>query len=243
MKNTPFEVDILAIGAHPDDVELGCSGTLIKAVAQGQRVGICDLTRGELGTRGNADLRLQEAEAAGNVIGADFRINLGMPDGFFQNNPDSQLQIIRVIRACRPKVVLCNAPEDRHPDHGRGAALAATACFLSGLRKIETEWGGSAQPAYRPEVVLHYVQDHFLQPHVVIDITPFWDQKMKAILSFESQFYNPNSNEPDSPISSKEFLETVRGRALQMGRYIRATYGEGFVSSRPLGVTLPTLLR
>lgn len=229
------KVDILAIGVHPDDVELGCGGTLIKEVKNGRRVGICDLTQGELGTRGSADIRLVEAEAAREIIGADFRVNLGLPDGFIESNKLSQLKIIEVIRASQPDVVICNALQDRHPDHGRSAELEKVACFLSGLRRIETSFDGVEQTAWRPKVVLHYIQDRFLVPDIVIDITDCWDQKMKAILAFSSQFYDPKSNEPESAISSKEFLELQRGRGLQMGRYIGASFGEGFMSERPLG--------
>jgi N-acetylglucosamine malate deacetylase 1 len=229
------KVDILAIGVHPDDVELGCGGTLIKEVKNGRRVGICDLTQGELGTRGSADIRLVEAEAAREIIGADFRVNLGLPDGFIESNKLSQLKIIEVIRASQPDVVICNALQDRHPDHGRSAELEKVACFLSGLRRIETSFDGVEQTAWRPKVVLHYIQDRFLVPDIVIDITDCWDQKMKAILAFSSQFYDPKSNDPESAISSKEFLELQRGRGLQMGRYIGASFGEGFMSERPLG--------
>ena len=229
------KVDILAIGVHPDDVELGCGGTLIKEVKNGRRVGICDLTQGELGTRGSADIRLVEAEAAREIIGADFRVNLGLPDGFIESNKQSQLKIIEIIRASQPDVVICNALQDRHPDHGRSAELEKVACFLSGLRRIETSHDGVEQTVWRPKVVLHYIQDRFLVPDIVVDITDCWDQRMKAILAFSSQFYDPKSNEPESAISSKEFLELQRGRGLQMGRYIGASFGEGFISERPLG--------
>ncbi|HAW19454.1 MAG TPA: bacillithiol biosynthesis deacetylase BshB1 [Flavobacteriales bacterium] len=229
------KVDILAIGVHPDDVELGCGGTLIKEVKNGRKVGICDLTQGELGTRGSGALRLKEAEAAREIIGADFRVNLGLPDGFIENDKASQLKIIEVLRACTPDVVICNAPEDRHPDHGRSSDLEKVACFLSGLRRIETSIDGVEQSAWRPKVVLHYIQDRFLVPNIVVDVTDFWDQRMEAIQAFSSQFYDPKSNEPESAISSKAFLELQRGRGLQMGRYIGATLGEGFISERPLG--------
>lgn len=230
------KVDVLALGVHPDDVELSCSGVLLKCVDQGLKVGICDLTQGELGTRGSAALRLEEAEKARQILGAGFRINLGMADGFFEDNEANQRKIIEVIRACRPDVLLCNAPSDRHPDHGRSAQMQKVAAFLSGLRKIETFHEGKAQEAWRPKLVLHYIQDYFIEPDVVIDITPYWSRKMEAIMAFSSQFYNPKSNEPASAISSKEFLQVVEGRSQMFGRYIQVPHAEGFVSDRPLGV-------
>lgn len=230
------KVDILAIGAHPDDIELGCGGTLIKSVKQGLRVGICDLTQGELGTRGSGELRLEEAEKARQIIGADFRVNLGMADGFFEVNEENQRKLVEVIRACKPDVVLCNAPYDRHPDHGRSSDLESRACFLAGLRRIETEYNGESQQAWRPRLVLHYIQDRYIDPDVVIDVTDFWSDKMESIMAFASQFYNPDSKEPMSSIASKEFLGVVEGRGLSMGRFIGTSYGEGFVSDRPVGV-------
>ncbi|NQV53551.1 MAG: bacillithiol biosynthesis deacetylase BshB1 [Flavobacteriales bacterium] len=230
------KVDILAIGVHPDDVELSCSGTLLKAVAAGKKVGILDLTMGELGTRGSGELRLKEAEAAAKILKTSFRVNAGLRDGFFENNEDAQLRIIEVIRACQPDVVLCNALRDRHPDHGRSAELEKVACFLSGLRRIETKHDGVAQEAWRPRLVLHYLQDHFEQPTLVVDITLHWEERTNSIKAYGSQFYNPNSNEPASSISGKEFLEIIEGKAQMYGRYIGATYGEGFISERPIGV-------
>ncbi|MEZ4720704.1 MAG: bacillithiol biosynthesis deacetylase BshB1 [Flavobacteriales bacterium] len=230
------KVDILAIGAHPDDVELACSGTLMKSIAEGKKAGICDLTQGELGTRGSGELRLEEAERARAIIGADFRVNLGMADGFFEVNQENKLKIVEVIRACRPDIVLCNALSDRHPDHGRSAELENVACFLSGLRRIETSYDGKAQEPWRPRLVLHYIQDNFLSPDIVVDVSPFWERKMEAIKAFSSQFYDPNSKEPASSISSKDFMDMVEGRGLNMGRYLFARYGEGYQSERPLGV-------
>ena len=230
------KVDVLALGAHPDDIELGIAGTLSKLVGKGKRVGLCDLTQGELGTRGTPELRLNEAELAKKIIGADFRVNLGMKDGFFALSDDNKKAIVQIIRACRPQIVLCNALSDRHPDHGRGAELQKVACFLSGLRKIETEWNGVSQDEWRPSLVLHYIQDHFLQPDIVVDVTDTWVQKIDAIKAFSSQFYNPDSDEPETAISSKEFMQIQEGRGLQMGRYIGVRYGEGLVSERPLGV-------
>ncbi|GAB5538613.1 MAG: bacillithiol biosynthesis deacetylase BshB1 [Salibacteraceae bacterium] len=229
-------VDVLAIGAHPDDVELGCSGTLIKSIQQGLKVGICDLTRGELGTRGSAPLRLQEAEEARKIIGAEFRVNLSMADGFFEVSEQNKRLIIEVIRAAKPKIVFLNAPSDRHPDHGRGAQLQKDACFLSGLRKVETVVDGKVQEPFRPTLMVHYIQDRLLEPSFIVDITKQWDKKMEAILAFSSQFYNPDSNEPPSAISSKEFIDLQEGRALHMGRLIQTRYGEGFVTERPIGI-------
>ncbi len=230
------KVDILAIGVHPDDIELGCSGTIAREISKGRTVGLCDLTTGELGTRGSGALRLEEAERAPQVLGADFRDNLNMPDGFFQNNRENQLRIIEVIRAAQPDIVLCNALSDRHPDHGRASELQKVACFLSGLRRIETKYANEVQSAWRPRTVLHYIQDYFNQPSIVVDISDFWELKMNSIQSYSSQFYDPNSDEPESAISSKSFLEAQKGRALQMGRYIGCDLGEGFISERPLGV-------
>lgn len=230
------KVDILAIGVHPDDVELSCSGTLIKSVKSGKKVGLCDLTQGELGTRGSAELRLKEAEASRKILGASFRVNLQMEDGFFQNDTVNKMKIIEVIRACQPEVVLCNALIDRHPDHGRSAVLEKEACFLSGLRKIETTWNGEAQKEWRPKKVYHYIQDYWQQPSFIVDISEQFDQKMESIMAFSSQFYDPNSKEPMSPIASKEFMEGLQGRHLQMGRLINSIYGEGFVSETPIEV-------
>jgi N-acetylglucosamine malate deacetylase 1 len=236
------KVDILAMAAHPDDVELGCAGTLMKAVSEGKHVGICDLTRGELGTRGNAQLRLKEADKGRQIIGADFRVNMEMADGFFEISEENKLKLIQVIRACKPEVVLCNALSDRHPDHGRGAELQKLACFLSGLRKIETEFEGKIQEEWRPKVVLHYGQDVFHTPDILVDITAFWSKKMEAVNAFSSQFYNPESTEPMSSISSKQFLEVVEGRGKTFGRYMSVDYAEGFRTERPLGVSNVTEL-
>lgn len=230
------KVDILTMGAHPDDVELSCSGTLMKQISMGYKVGMCDLTQGELGTRGSAALRLEEAEKARKIIGADFRVNLRIEDGFFELNEANKLAIIRIIRAARPKILMCNALSDRHPDHGRGAQLVKEAAFLSGLRRVETEYEGKSQEAWRPQIVMHYIQDYYHNPDMVVDVTEFWSKKVEAIYAFSSQFYDPKSKEPESPISSKEFMGVIEGRGLQFGRFINATYGEGFVMERPAGI-------
>lgn len=234
------KVDILAIGAHPDDVELSCSGTLLKAGAAGKKFGIMDMTEGELGTRGSAELRLQEAEASRKILGAEFRINLGLRDGFFQNDEETQKRIIEVIRACRPDVVLCNALRDRHPDHGKGALVQKTAAFLSGLRRIETKFDGDLQEAWRPRLVMHYLQDFMAEPDIVIDVTEHWATRMESIKAFSSQFYDPNSKEPSSVISSKDFMDTIEGKGKIYGRYIGAAYGEGYQVERPVGASLVT---
>lgn len=235
-------VDILAIGSHPDDVELSCIGTLMKAKAAGQSFGILDLTMGELGTRGSGPLRLEEAAASAKISGAAFRHNARMADGFFDHSEENKRKIIEVIRASQPKIVLCNALRDRHPDHAKGANLQSVACFLSGLRKIETSWDGQQQSAWRPKLVLHYIQDYFMEPHVVVDISEHFQTKMDTIMAFKSQFYDPNSPEPMSSISSKEFIDLQEGKALQAGRYIGATHGEGYLSERPLGIDQLSML-
>ena len=230
------KLDILAFGAHPDDVELGCGGTLLSAVAQGKKVGIIDLTKGELGTRGNSSQRLKEAQLASQIIGAAVRENLGMADGFFINNKEHQLIIIETIRRFQPSIIFCNAPEDRHPDHGRAASLIEEAAFLSGLEKIKTSHEGIAQEAWRPTQVFHYIQSRSLTPHFVVDISKHIEKKMESIMAYRSQFYNPNSNEPDTFISSAAFLEFVKGRAKELGQQIGVQYAEGFITQKTLGI-------
>lgn len=235
------KLDILALAAHPDDVELCCSGTVIKHIEQGYKVGIVDFTAGELGSRGNAEIRLKEAENAKKIMGVSVRENLGFADGFFENDKHHQLAVIRAIRKYKPDIVLANAVSDRHPDHGRAADLAADACFLSGLRKIKTERGGVEQEYWRPKAVYHYIQDRYLEPNLIIDISEHFETKMKAIMAFKSQFHNPRNEQddeggPDTPISSPEFLQFLQGRMSEFGRRIGSKYGEGFVTRRPLGV-------
>ncbi len=229
-------VDILCITAHPDDAEIGCAGTLLRHVAQGRTVGLVDLTAGELGTRGTPEIRRREAEAARLVIGAQFRYQLGLADGFFRADEASLLSVVVALRRHRPRVVITNAIRDRHPDHGRGAALVAEACFLSGLHRIATAFEGKEQQAYRPTTVLHMVQDHWIDPQLVVDVTSFWTKKQEALACFKSQFHDPNSTEPVSPISVPEFLPLLEGRALAMGRLISSTYGEGFTCARAPGI-------
>ncbi|MBT8262496.1 MAG: bacillithiol biosynthesis deacetylase BshB1 [Bacteroidia bacterium] len=227
-----MKLDILAIGAHPDDVEMSCGATLAKEIAAGKKVGILDLTRGELGTRGNAELRKHEAEEAAKILGVIVRENLGLADGFFENNRAAQIAIIKVLRKYRPEVVFCNAVEDRHIDHGKGSKLVSDSCFLSGLRKIDTEIDGNAQEAWRPKHVYHYIQWRDLEPDFVVDVTGYMDQKLAAVFAYKSQFYDENSEEPETPISSKNATDSLRYRNRNLGRLIGSEYGEGFTVER-----------
>lgn len=231
-----MKLDILAIGVHPDDVELGCSGTILKHIASGKKVGILDLTKGELGSRGSADLRLQEANRAKEILGVDIRENLGMADGFFENNKANQMTIIELIRYYQPEVVLANAMHDRHPDHGRAGKLISDACFYSGLVKIESSLDAKTQGPWRPKAVYHYIQDRYTKPDFVVDVSPFVERKMDAILAFSSQFYDPKSDQPETPISSQGFLEFVKARMANFGRDIGADYAEGYTVERVVGV-------
>jgi bacillithiol biosynthesis deacetylase BshB1 len=231
-----MKLDILAFGAHPDDVELGCGGTIAKEVAFGKKIGIVDLTRGELGTRGTAEIRDKESEAAAKILGVQFRENLNMRDGFFINDEEHQLKVIQMIRKYQPEIVLCNAVDDRHIDHGKGSKLVSDACFLSGLRKIETNFQGENQMAWRPKVVYHYMQWKNSQPDFVVDITGYNEIRVKAILAYSSQFYNPDSKEPETPIASKNFLESLNYRAQDLGRLIGKDFAEGFTVERYLAV-------
>ena len=231
-----MKLDILAIGVHPDDVELSASGTILKHIALGKTVGILDLTMGELGTRGSAALRTQEATHAAKILGVSVREQLTMADGFFENNEVHQKQIIQAIRKFQPEIVLCNAVSDRHPDHGRAAKLASDACFYSGLVKIETKENGIVQKLWRPKAVYHYIQDNFLEPDFVIDITAHMDKKMASIMAYSSQFFDPNSKEPATPISSANFMEYVKAKSSVFGRAINCDYAEGFTVNRYIGV-------
>jgi len=232
---SPTPVAVLAVAAHPDDAELACAGTLAKLTAQGHAAAILDLTRGELGTRGTADLRDLEAAQAARILGVQ-RANARMADGFFQNDPDHQRRLIGYIRAFRPRLVLANAPEDRHPDHGRAGALIRDACFLAGLRRIETQcpFTGQPQQAHRPQLVLHYIQDKYLTPSLVVDISGYFDTKLAAIRAYGSQFYDPNSPEPDTYISSPQFWQQIEARCRMVGHLVGAEYGEGFIAPGPL---------
>jgi bacillithiol biosynthesis deacetylase BshB1 len=225
-----MKLDILVMAAHPDDAELSCAGTILKHIAAGKKVGIVDFTRGELGTRGTPEIRLQESADATKILGLHARENLGIRDGFFRNDEETQLKLIEVIRKYQPDIVLANALEDRHPDHGKGAQLAIDACFLSGLRQIKT----GNLPAWRPAQVYHYIQDRYLEPDFVVDISTQWDEKEAAIRAFKSQFFDPSSAEPASYISSPDFLNFIQARAMEMGHKIGVKYGEGFQSQKTL---------
>ena len=231
-----MKLDILAFGAHPDDVELGCGGTILKEVSLGKKIVIVDLTRGELGTRGSKEIRDEEAKQAAKILGISIRENLNMRDGFFVNDEAHQLEIIKMIRKYQPEIVLCNAVEDRHIDHGKGSKLVSDACFLSGLIKIKTHLDGVIQSAWRPKMVYHYIQWANLKPDFVVDITGFNEAKVSAILAYGSQFYNPNSNEPETLIASKNFLESLSYRTQDLGRLVGVDYAEGFTVERYLTV-------
>ena len=232
-----MKLDILAFGAHPDDVEMSAAGTLLAAAAAGKKIGIVDFTRGELGTRGTPAIRAQEAEAASRILGLSARENLGLADGFFRNDREHQLPLIAALRRYQPDVVLCNAITDRHPDHGRGAQLASDACFLSGLRMIET-LGDDGQPQlpWRPRVVYHYIQDRQLPSDFVVDISAHWAKKWESIQAYHTQFFNPNLNEPQTYLASEEFGKFMEARAREFGHLIGVEFGEGFTRQRPVGV-------
>ena len=232
-----IKLDILAFGAHPDDVELGCAGTLAKEVSLGKSVGIIDLTQGELGTRGSAEIRFKEATNAAQILGVTVRENLKMRDGFFVNDEAHQLQVIKMIRKYKPEIVLCNAIDDRHIDHAKGSKLISDACFLAGLQKVETKLEGTVQETWRPKVVYHYIQWKNIEPDFVVDITGFMDRKMEAIMAYDSQFYNPNTNEPVTPIATKNFLESIKYRSQDLGRLIGTDFAEGFTVERYLAVS------
>jgi len=231
-----MKLDILAFGAHPDDVELGCGATIAKEISLGKKIGIVDLTRGELGTRGSADLRDEEAKKSAEILGVSIRENLGFSDGFFKNDKEHQLAIIKMIRKYRPEIVLCNAIDDRHIDHGKGSKLVSDACFLSGLLKIETKVNDKLQEKWRPNNVYHYIQWKNINPDFVVDVTGFIEKKVDSILAYSSQFFDPKSNEPETPITSKNFLDSITYRAKDLGRIIGVEYAEGFTSERFVAV-------
>jgi bacillithiol biosynthesis deacetylase BshB1 len=235
-KSLKMKLDILAFGAHPDDVELGCSGTIAKEVSLGKKVGIIDLTRGELGTRGSVEIRNAESARASEILGVVVRENLDMRDGFFVNDEAHQLKVIQAIRKFQPDIVLCNAVTDRHIDHGKGSKLVSDACFLSGLIQIKTQLNGEAQQAWRPKLVYHYIQWQTIEPDFAVDISGFMDKKMDSVLAYGSQFYDPNSKEPVTPITSKNFLNSVIYRAQDLGRLVGVEYAEGFTVERYLTV-------
>jgi len=237
-----FKIDILAIGAHPDDVELGCSGTLAKEISEGKKVGIIDLTRGELGTRGSVDIRDSEAKEAANILGISFRENLNFKDGFFTNDINHQMILIQIIRKYRPNIILCNAIDDRHIDHPKGAKLVVDSCFLSGLKKIVTKQDNLDQESWRPTNIYHYIQWKNLKPDFVVDISDHFQTKINAVKAYKSQFYNPDETVHNTPISSKNFLDSIEYRARDLGRLTNVDYAEGFISARlPLVDSISTL--
>ncbi|NML38320.1 bacillithiol biosynthesis deacetylase BshB1 [Chitinophaga sp. G-6-1-13] len=231
-----MKLDILAIAVHPDDVELGCAGTLMIHAQQGMKVGVVDLTRGELGTRGTPALREKEAQDAAKIMGLEVRENLGLADGFFRNDTMEQMAIITAIRKYQPDIVLANAMDDRHPDHGRAGKLIADSCFLAGLRKVETSVDGVAQQAWRPKQVFHFLQDRYHEPDFVVDITPVIEKKLDAIKAFSSQFLAPKDNEPQTYISGSGFFDSVVYRAKMLGKMVGVDYAEGYTSAKMIGI-------
>ncbi len=231
-----IKLDIMAMAVHPDDAELGCSGTLMVQANKGWKTGIVDLTRGELGTRGTAETRKAEAEAATKTIGLDIRENLGLADGFFENSVENKLKLIRVIRKYRPEIVLANAPEDRHPDHGRASKLIYDSCFLSGLIKIETELAGKQQEAWRPKQVFYYIQDRYLDPDFIVDISEVIERKKEAIRCYKTQFMADQSEQLQTYISTPMFFKSLMNRSELMGKMIGVAHGEGFISTKKLGI-------
>jgi bacillithiol biosynthesis deacetylase BshB1 len=231
-----MKLDILVFAVHPDDAELGCSGTILKHIALGKKVGIVDFTRGELGTRGTAETRDKEAADSAKILGLHVRENLRFKDGFFKNDEEHQLEVIKMIRKYRPEIVLSNALEDRHPDHGRAGDLAYDACFLSGLAKISTQYAGENQQEWRPRLIFQFIQDRYIKPDIIVDITPYIETKIASIKAFKTQFFNPELDEPSTYISSPEFFESVIARSREFGKSIGTTYAEGFTSRKLLGV-------
>jgi bacillithiol biosynthesis deacetylase BshB1 len=232
-----MKLDLVVMAAHPDDAEMSCGGTIASAIAQGKKVGIIDFTRGELGTRGTPEIRATESAAATKILHLSARENLGFRDGFFKNDEKHQMKLIAAIRRYQPEIVLANAIEDRHPDHSKGAALAVDACFYSGLRMIQTfDFDGKPQNAWRPKALYHYIQDRFIKPDLVVDISIFWDIKEASIRAYKSQFHDPNSTEPESYLTSPEFLEFLKARSQEMGHMIGSKYGEGYTKTKTIGI-------
>jgi bacillithiol biosynthesis deacetylase BshB1 len=230
------KLDILILASHPDDAELGCGGTILKHIAAGHKVGVVDFTRGELGTRGTPVTREQEARESSKILGLAIRENLGLPDGFFQNTKEHQLQVVRAIRKYQPEIILANATYDRHPDHARGSDLAFEGSFISGLAKVETEDESGRQAPWRPRALYHYIQSQFMKPDFVVDISDTWEKKLEAIRAYKSQFFDPSSKEPETYISTPGFMKMLEARATEMGHAIGTKYGEGFVTRRWIGV-------
>ena len=231
-----MKLDLLIFAAHPDDAELGCSGTILRSIAAGKKVGIVDLTRGELGTRGTAETRDAETAASSRILGLHVRENLEMRDGFFRNDEEHQLKIIQMIRKYTPEIVFSNAMHDRHPDHGKASDLVNDALFLAGLPKIRTEIDGVQQDAFRPRLLFQYLQDRYIEPDIIVDVTEFWDKKMECIRAFKTQFFNPDSDEKETYISTPSFLKVVEARSRELGKAIGAEHAEGFTSRKLLGI-------
>lgn len=231
-----MKLDILVIAAHPDDAELACSGTIASHIQKGYKVGILDLTQGEMGTRGTPELRIQESNDSSTILGLTARENLGFRDIFFKDDESHQIEIIKIIRKYQPEIVLANAVSDRHPDHGKGASVVSHACFMSGLRKIETTHESKVQEPWRPKFIYHYIQNNYIKPDFVVDISDFWELKLASIKAFKSQFYDPQNKEPQSFISSAEFLDFIEARAREFGHSINTKFGEGFTVEKMIGV-------
>lgn len=231
-----MKLDILAFGVHPDDVELSCGGTLIVEIRNGKKVGVIDLTKGELGTRGTAETRKEEAAIAAKILGVHLRENLGMRDGFFKNDEEHQMQIIKKLRQYQPEIVICNAINDRHPDHGRSSKLISDSCFLAGLMKIETELEGEKQLAWRPKHVFHYIQDRYYEPDFLFDISDVFEQKLESIKAYSTQFYNPELDEPQTYISTPAYFETIISRHKMFGKRIGVDYAEGYITEKRIGI-------
>jgi N-acetylglucosamine malate deacetylase 1 len=229
-----MKLDILAFGAHPDDVELAASGTILKHIAFGRKIGIIDLTLGQLGSRGSVALRKEEAADASKILKLAVRENLGMEDGFFENDQSHQMKVVRMIRKYQPEIVLANATEDRHPDHSKGSKLVSDSCFLSGLVALKTNEEEKEQIAWRPKAIYHYIQDRYQKPDFVIDVSPYWQERMKSVMAYSSQFYNGKNEGNQTPISSKEFLNFLEARAREFGRQINCEFGEGYTVERTL---------
>lgn len=232
-----MKLDILVFAAHPDDAELACSGTIARQIALGKKVGIIDLTKGEMGTRGTPEIRLQESNEAAKILNLTVRENLGFKDIYFLDDHQHQLEMVKMIRKYQPEIVLANAITDRHPDHGKGSGLASNSCFLSGLRRIETQLDGENQIPWRPKNIYHYIQNNYIQPDFVVDITDFWNVKLESIKAYKSQFYDPSNNEPQSFISSENFLGFIDARSREFGHSINVKYGEGFTKEKMLGIS------
>ncbi|MCG8319759.1 MAG: bacillithiol biosynthesis deacetylase BshB1 [Cytophagales bacterium] len=231
-----MKLDILVFAAHPDDAELSCSGTIISHVKQGKKVGMVDFTKGELSTRGNPEIRMEEARQATEILGLSIRENLGFEDIHFKNDKAHQLEVLKMIRKYQPEIVLANAIEDRHPDHPKASQLAVQSCFMAGLKMIETTLNGVKQAAWRPVAVYHYIQSNFIKPDIIVDVSEHWEQRMASVRAFRSQFFDPDNKEPETFISSPQFMQLLEARATEYGKSIGVKYGEGFTVNQNIGV-------